>query len=58
MNYTEDEMKKMSPEEKKKALFFSQKAMLDSFLEKKAITQSQYDKSFGDLKKLMGFEDI
>lgn len=46
----------LSPEEKKKQLFLNQKATLDSFLEKGAISQAQYDKSYGDLKIKMGFE--
>ena len=46
----------LSPEEKKKQLFLNQKATLDSFLERGAITQAQYDKSYGDLKLKMGFE--
>ena len=47
---------KLSPEEKKKQLFLNQKATLDSFLKRGAISQSQYDKSLGDLKIKMGFE--
>lgn len=46
----------LSPEEKKKQLFLNQKATLDSFLERGAITKAQYDKSYGDLKLKMGFE--
>ncbi|MBP5416012.1 MAG: hypothetical protein J6Y58_00650 [Clostridiales bacterium] len=49
-----------SEEEKKRArheLYLKQKALLDTFLEKKAITQAQYDKSFHDLTEKMG-EDI
>ena len=44
----------MSPEEKKEALFFRQKHTLDLFLERKAISQAQYDKSLGDLIAKMG----
>ena len=47
----------MSPEEKKWQLFLSQKATLDAFLERNAISKQQYDKSFNDLKIKMGFED-
>lgn len=43
--------------EKRHLLYLQQKALLDTFLEKKAITQKQYDKSFNDLTKLMG-EDL
>ena len=45
----------LSPDEKKYQLFLSQKATLDSFLERGAISQAQYDKSYGDLKIKMGF---
>lgn len=48
----------LSAEDAKMQLFLNQKATLDLFLEKGAITQAQYDKSFGDLKRLMGFEDF
>lgn len=44
----------MSPEEKKKELFFRQKRTLDLFLERNAISQAQYDKSLGDLIAKMG----
>ena len=47
----------MSPEEKKWQLFLNQKATLDTFLERNAISKQQYDKSFNDLKIKMGFED-
>lgn len=46
----------LSSEEKKYQLFLSQKATLDSFLERGAISKAQYDKSYGDLKIKMGFE--
>lgn len=48
----------LSAEDAKMQLFLNQKATLDLFLEKGAITLAQYDKSFGDLKRLMGFEDF
>lgn len=48
----------LSAEDAKMQLFLNQKATLDLFLEKGAITRAQYDKSFGDLKRLMGFEDF
>ena len=44
----------LSPEEKKRALYLKQKALLDTFLEKKAITRAQYEKSLGDLTVKMG----
>lgn len=45
-------------DEKKKELFLMQKGTLDTFLERGAISKAQYDKSYGDLKRLMGFEDL
>mgnify|MGYP003466360090 CR=1 FL=1 len=48
---------KLSPEEKKKLLFLNQKQTLDLFLERKAISQAQYEKSLGDLRAKMGFWD-
>lgn len=47
------EWQSLSPEEKKIQLFLNQKKTLDLFLEKKAISQAQYDKSLGDLKTKM-----
>ena len=50
------EWSRLTPGEKRKQLFLNQKALLQTFLEKHAITQEQFDKSFGDLCKKMGFE--
>ena len=47
----------LTPEEKKKKLYFDQKKLLDTFLEHKAITRAQYDKSLGDLTEKMGMTD-
>ena len=47
----------LSPEKKKKQLFLNQKQTLDLFLERKAISQAQYDKSLGDLREKMGFSE-
>ena len=57
MSTAEEQMvwAKLSPEEKKKQLFLNQKQTLDLFLERKAISQAQYDKSLGDLREKMGF---
>lgn len=49
---------KLTPEEKKKQLFLEQKHTLDLFLERRAISQAQYDKSLGDLIEKMGMQDI
>lgn len=48
----------LSPEEKKRQLYLNQKALLDTFLEKHAITQAQYDKSLGDLREKMQMQDV
>ena len=39
-------------------LFLQQKDTLDKFLSRGAISQTQYDKSYGDLVKKMGMEEI
>ena len=46
----------LTPEEKKRQLFLRQKELLDTFLEKGAISQAQYDKSLGDLRAKMGMD--
>ena len=56
MEHTEWEL--LSPEEKKKQLFLNQKQLLDTFLEKHAISKAQYDKSLGDLQDKMGMHGI
>lgn len=48
----------LSPEEKKKKLFLNQKKLLDTFLEKNAISKAQYDKSLGDLRDKMGMHGV
>ena len=39
-------------------LFLQQKDTLDKFLTRGAISQAQYDKSYGELVKKMGMEEI
>lgn len=51
---TQKEWEMLSPQEKKLQLFYNQKNTLDLFLERNAISQSQYDKSLGDLIAKMG----
>lgn len=46
----------LSDADKKYYLFLVQRDTLKSFLERGAISQAQYDKSYGDLKIKMGFE--
>ena len=45
-------------DKKKVELFINQKKTLDIFLANGAITSVQYDKSYGDLVRLMGMEDV
>lgn len=52
------EWEKLSPEEKNKQLFLKQKELLDTFLEKNAISKVQYDKSLGDLRDKMGMHGV
>ena len=47
----------LTPEEKKRQLYERQKAMLQAFLERNAISKEQYDKSLGDLTVKMGYEN-
>ena len=44
----------MTSEERKYYLFLNQKQTLDLFLENGAISQTQYNKSLGDLREKMG----
>lgn len=55
MNYSAEhaDWLRLSAEEKKRQLFLNQKKTLDLFLERKAISQAQYDKSLGDLREKM-----
>ena len=54
-NVNIDQFSELPPEEKKRQLFLQQKQLLDTFLEHRAISKQQYDKSLGDLKLKMGF---
>ena len=47
----------MAQDEKKIELYLKQKKMLEEFLERGAITQAQFDKSFGDLTEKMGMDE-
>ena len=49
---------KLTPVEKKIQLFLDQKQTLDLFLERRAISQAQYDKSLEDLIEKMGMQSI
>ena len=47
---------KFYPEDKKKQLFYNQKATLDIFLENGSITKEQYDKSLTTLAEKMNID--
>jgi len=44
----------MTEEEKRQDLFLRQQAILENFLEKKAISKEDYEKSLKQLKEKMG----
>ena len=48
---------KLTPGEKKHQLLLDQKKTLDLFLERGAISQTQYNKSLGDLREKMGVKE-
>lgn len=58
MNDKQIQWEELAPEEKKKQLFLKQKELLDTFLERNAISQAQYDKSLGDLRDKMGMHGV
>lgn len=58
MNDKQIQWEALAPEEKKKQLFLKQKELLDTFLERNAISQAQYDKSLGDLRDKMGMHGV
>ena len=58
INQSGNEWSCLSPQEKKRQLFLRQKKLLDTFLEKGAITEAQYNKSLGDLRELMGMHGV
>lgn len=50
--------KQVTYREKLIRLFFEQKKTLDLFLERGAISQEQYNKSFGDLSAKMKIDEL
>ena len=48
-----NEWNNLTPEEKKRQLYEKQVAMLQSFLERNAISKEQYEKSLHDLTEKM-----
>lgn len=53
----QQEWEALSPEQKKKQLFLNQKKLLETFRDRNAISQMQYEKSLGDLRLKMGFPE-
>ena len=47
----------MTPEQKQRELYARQVELLDTFLEHRAISQEQHDKSLHDLTMKMGYEE-
>ena len=58
INTTDTQWGALTPEDKKKQLFLNQKQTLDLFLERRAISQAQYNKSLGDLIEKMGMQEF
>lgn len=56
MNNIEAGWSRLTPEEKRIELFNRQKTTLLTLLERRAITQEQYDKSYRVLVEQMGFD--
>ena len=52
-----DDWSALTPEQKKRRLFERQKATLDAFLERRAISKAEYDKSLHDRTVKMGYAD-
>ena len=52
---TPDTWEAMTPEQKRRELYDRQVALLDTFLEHRAISQEQHDKSLHDLTVKMGY---
>ena len=48
----------LSTEEKNKQLFLKQKRLLDTFRDKHAISQAQFDKRPGDLREKMEMHGV
>lgn len=52
-----DDWSSLTPEQKKRRLYETQKATLDAFLERRAISQAEHDKSLHDMTVKMGYAD-
>ena len=58
VNVEGTEWDSLSHEEKNRVLFLRQKHLLDLFLERRAISQAQHDKSLHDLTEKMGMAEF
>lgn len=54
---TQPDWETLSPDEKKKELYLKQKRLLDTFRERNAISQAQYEKSLHDMTEKMGMQN-
>lgn len=54
---TQPDWEALSPDEKKKELYLKQKRLLDTFRERNAISQAQYEKSLHDMTEKMGMQN-
>lgn len=54
---TQPNWETLSPDEKKKELYLKQKRLLDTFRERNAISQAQYEKSLHDMTEKMGMQN-
>ena len=53
----QQQWEELTPEQKKRELYLEQKFTLDAFLERHAISQTQYDKSLSILNAQMGIQE-
>ena len=56
-NLDQQSWEQLSHEEKNHQLYLKQKALLETFLEKHAISKEQYEKSLHDLTDKMGYNN-
>lgn len=57
LTMTQPNWETLSPDEKKKELYLKQKRLLDTFRERNAISQAQYEKSLHDMTEKMGMQN-
>ena len=58
LKYTQEAWEALSPAQKKEQLYKNQKEVLDLFLERRAISPDQYQRSLTDLRQKMGMEAV